>query len=145
MKKKFLIPISVVLLLIVILAVGRKNPTEDMGISKQIFPNILNKQNESNNSAQTKGNNAPIENIPLAITYPKDKSTVASSAITIKGQTTPNAEIAVNEIDTKADSSGNFSAAVSLDEGENTIIVVANDQNGNYSEKEVTVTFGAVQ
>ena len=47
----------------------------------------------------------------------------------------------VNESETKADSSGNFSATLTLDEGENYILVVANDSSGNYAEKEFTITY----
>ena len=34
---------------------------------------------------------------------------------------------------------GNFSVNYNLDEGENLLTIVANDQAGNYAEKEMTV------
>lgn len=84
--------------------------------------------------------NTKSNDLTLTISSPQDNSTVSSSSIMIVGKTVANAEVSVNDIDTKADGNGNFSATVSLDEGDNTVTVVANDLNGNYTEKELTLT-----
>ena len=104
--------------------------------------------------AQPGVTSAPIENISpvptaaavmanqieLSVESPIDGAKVTASPVVVKGKTVPGADVAVNEVDIKADSAGNFSAKVGLDEGENVISIVANDNQGNVTEKEVTVT-----
>lgn len=77
--------------------------------------------------------------LTLSISSPADKSTVTSSAIQVIGKTGSNAEVFINDVETKADSSGNFFANISLDEGENNLFIVVNDDSGNYAERELTV------
>lgn len=80
------------------------------------------------------------EEIFIELTSPKDKDVVKTSLLNIKGKTVKNAEVFVNDKETKANALGAFSANLTLDEGENTIIISANDSLGNYIEKEITVT-----
>lgn len=79
--------------------------------------------------------------ITLAVSAPADNSTVTSPSVVVKGKTVASAEVFVNDLETKADASGYFSVTLPLDEGDNYILVVANDINGNYSEKDLTVTY----
>ena len=53
----------------------------------------------------------------------------------------PLADVGVNDAETKADATGNFSVTINLEEGENPILVVVSDANGNYSEREITITY----
>jgi cytoskeletal protein RodZ len=85
-------------------------------------------------------NQTDSEKVFLNITAPLDKSVVKSASLLVKGQTVANAEVFVNDKETKADKNGNFSLYVTLDEGENTLTVIMNDSLGNYIEKEITVT-----
>lgn len=84
---------------------------------------------------------APVTEITLTITSPANNTTVSESRVTVRGRTAPKAEVFVNDAETKADGNGDFSATVTLDEGENYILVVANDESGRFSEKELTVTY----
>lgn len=79
--------------------------------------------------------------ISLSISSPTNGSSVSSSGVTVNGKTAPLAEVMINDKEIKADSKGNFSTTISLDEGENIITVVANDADGNSAEKEITVTY----
>ena len=79
--------------------------------------------------------------ISLAISSPANNITVTSSSLVVRGKTAPKAEVFVNDAETRADANGNFSVTLTLDEGENYILVVANDINGNFSEKELTITY----
>jgi hypothetical protein len=79
--------------------------------------------------------------IKLSVLSPTDGTTLNSSTILVNGETAPGAEVSVNDIDTKADSDGNFKANISLEEGDNYIVVVATDDLGNYAEKEINITF----
>jgi starvation-inducible outer membrane lipoprotein len=77
----------------------------------------------------------------LTISSPKDGATLTSSSLTVKGTTVANAEVTVNDTDTKADSKGNWSAKITLEEGENEIVVTANDDTGAWAEQQLTVTY----
>jgi flagellar basal body-associated protein FliL len=81
------------------------------------------------------------ESIALTISAPTDKSTVKNPTVTVKGKTVSGAEIFVNNVETTADSSGNFSANIALDEDDNTITIVANDPYGKHAETEIVVTY----
>lgn len=92
-------------------------------------------------SAASVQNVESTNQIGLSVSQPNNGIVVTTSHITVTGKTVPNAEVAVNDIDMRADSQGNFSTAITLDEGENTIIVMANDAQGNSAEKDITVTY----
>lgn len=77
----------------------------------------------------------------ITITSPQVNSTVNTATITVSGKTFPNADVSINDQDTKADVKGMFSTTVTLDEGDNDIDVVANDEDGNPAEQEFTVTY----
>ena len=75
----------------------------------------------------------------LEIIEPKDNVTYNNPSIKVFGKTKANVEIYVNDIQTKADEKCYFSLNYNLDEGENLLTITANDQDGNYAEKEITV------
>ena len=76
----------------------------------------------------------------LVITSPINNSTLDSTNATVKGKTSPKAEIFVNDQEGTADANGNFSISIGLDEGSNLITVSANDAEGNVSQQELNVT-----
>lgn len=83
----------------------------------------------------------PVNQIRLNLTKPGDKVVSTKPTIVVAGQTVPNADVSVNEVDLKADAAGNFSTTIRLDEGDNPIIVNAFDANGNMAEQEISVTY----
>ena len=85
------------------------------------------------------------QSIPLTIASPANASIVTTSTLAVKGKTTPKAEVFVNDKETIADSNGNFSVTLTLDEGDNPIVVLANDENGNEAEQELSVTYEVSQ
>ncbi|MBI5613701.1 hypothetical protein HY947_02145 [Candidatus Gottesmanbacteria bacterium] len=120
--------------------------TQNAG-ARQIQKNISESGSTgANQTSGAGGSMAPtkspaVAGIKLTVSSPVTGSTVKAAKLTVKGITSPGADVSVNETDTKADSSGNFSASVTLDEGENTLIIVSSDIDGNYSEQEVIVTY----
>lgn len=86
----------------------------------------------------SEGKNAGIK---LTVSSPVSGSTVTKASLTVRGTTTKGADISVNETDTVADTNGNFSAVITLDEGENLVFVVVSDSEGNYAEEEISVTY----
>ncbi len=84
---------------------------------------------------------APVNQINLSVSAPVNNSPVTTPSILVSGKTVANADVGINDTEIKADGKGNFSATLTLDEGENTIVVVASDVNGNASEQDLTVTY----
>ncbi len=78
--------------------------------------------------------------ISLTITAPTDGAKVSTSKITVSGKTSPGADVSVNDTDTTADSNGSFSLSVSLDEGDNYLVVLAVDADGKTAQKQIMVT-----
>lgn len=85
------------------------------------------------------------EKIFLQISEPKDNIIVTNQAIAIKGKTISNAFVFVNDQEFKADSNGNFSTTVILEEGENYILAVVSDDYGNSVEKDILVNLETTQ
>ncbi|MBI4084371.1 MAG: hypothetical protein HY431_00525 [Candidatus Levybacteria bacterium] len=85
------------------------------------------------------------EGLTITIASPADQTTVSIATVTVSGTTTPLSDVFINDAELKANSAGNFSTTVTLDEGENTIAVSANDADGNYAEKQITVTYEPAQ
>ena len=84
----------------------------------------------------------PVEKtIALSITSPSNGTEITSPTITVRGKTIPKAEVFVNEKETVADTDGNFQVSYTLDEGENILLIVASDADGNAAETELTVMY----
>jgi len=98
----------------------------------------------SSESAQTVGTTAS-DKISLVVTSPTDGATLDSANVTVKGKTTPNADVFVNDQSGKADANGNFAISIGLDEGSNQIVVSANDSLGNATEQDLNVTVASFQ
>jgi hypothetical protein len=101
---------------------------------ENILPKNEKKEAEQASEAQTG------KKMFLEVISPKNGSTFTSSPISVKGSSLPYAEIFINDVETKADSLGNFSVNLTLEEGENMIYVLANDSLGNFLENELAVT-----
>lgn len=103
--------------------------------------------NNNNNNTTTLPTETPVPavtQITLDITAPENNSTVTKSSVVVTGKTAPKAEVFVNDVETVANNAGNFSVTLTLDEGENPIVVVANDADGNMAEKELMVTYTSI-
>jgi hypothetical protein len=83
--------------------------------------------------------------ISLVLTSPLNGVTLKSGVVSIKGKTSPNAEVFVNDASTKADAQGNFTLNLTLDEGSNTVTVTANDADGNVTEQNLSVNVQTFQ
>jgi len=81
------------------------------------------------------------DKIELELISPKDGEVVNAPELTISGKTVANAEVSVDDKETKADKDGNFSVKTTLDEGENEVVVTVNDESGEMAEKSVKVSY----
>lgn len=80
--------------------------------------------------------------VELVILEPvASEAAVTTPKVKIAGRTAPGAEVFVNEIELTADEKGNFEVFYSLEEGENYILVVANDEGGDFAEEELVVVY----
>ncbi len=86
-----------------------------------------------------------VQQIALVVSTPGNGVTLTSPTVVIKGKTLAKADVFVNDTQTTADAQGNFSVTITLDEGENTIIVAANDADGNFTEQELSLTYDSGQ
>lgn len=77
--------------------------------------------------------------IDLVVISPQSDTTVNGSSITVKGTVNPKAYLIINEYDITPGKDGSFEQRIALDEGENYISIVAYDDDGNSSERELLV------
>ncbi len=90
---------------------------------------------------KSKPSNNGTTSLPLQITEPQDEITVNTSTIEVKGVTTADAVVTINGSLVDVDESGKFSTTVSLEEGPNSIEVVASDSQGNEANQVLTVIY----
>ncbi|MBI4973697.1 hypothetical protein HZC27_03755 [Candidatus Roizmanbacteria bacterium] len=84
--------------------------------------------------------NAAAQTLFLTLSSPTTNQTVSGASILVKGMTVPLTPVMINEFELTADSQGNFSKSLSLDEGENYISVIAYNSEGQVVEKELVIT-----
>jgi Flp pilus assembly protein TadG len=103
--------------------------------------------NPAGSTSQQVGTSGTVAStkISLVVTSPLDGSTLSSTNVTVKGKTSPNADVFVDDQSGKADASGNFAISIGLDEGQNQIVVSANDSVGNAAEEDLNVTVTSFQ
>jgi len=79
----------------------------------------------------------------LEVTYPEDGETITGleNQITLEGKTEEGAKISVNGRLVIVGPEGDFNYQYSLEEGENTFIIIAQDKAGNQTEKELKVNY----
>ena len=121
MKKRLILGIFVIALIGALLGVGCES--------------------KSSNSNNNNTNNNGTTSVALEVTEPQDEITVNTSTVQVKGVTTADATVSVNGslVDVGAD--GKFSTAVSLEQGPNSIEVVASDSQGNENSQVLTVIY----
>ncbi len=142
MTQKVFIPLLIVIVLLAGLFVfGRGAKKETATMNGVITPTVREEE-----QAVVEEETATQEStLTLEITSPQDGATVSSSTITVTGKTAPNIQVFVNEKELIADTDGNFSTTIELFEGENVIFVVANNNVGDYVERELTVTLESTE
>ena len=119
------------------------------GYSKGVVNTTPAIPNETSTSAPVNATqevgNVTSSKISLVITSPADGANLTSTNVTVKGKTSANADVFVNDQSGKADANGNFAISIGLDEGINQILVSANDSLGNAVEKDISVTIASFQ
>jgi len=118
LKKRLILGIFVIALIGALLGVGCKSKSSN---------------NNTNNNGTT--------SVTLEVTEPQDEITVNTSTVQVKGVTTADATVSVNGslVDVGAD--GKFSTTVSLEQGPNSIEVVASDSQGNENSQVLTIIY----
>lgn len=124
-------------LLVIFLVVGGVVLTDRMNLSPA----------SNTPPGQVASNTPPVagdeEETPVALTVsaPAQNAVVRSASLTVRGKTAAHAEVFVNDEEAVADASGNFVVTLTLEEGENPIIIVVTDEVGNTAQAEMLVTY----
>lgn len=146
MKKIALLPILIFLTAVVLfIAISNYKSPKDMD-PKQATSNNKIVTNDEKTAGGSTPNTPTITTAPvvtaaldLIIISPVADSTVSESSVVVKGKVNPKAYVIINEYDLTPGKDGSFEQRVNLDEGENYISVVAYDDDGNSSERELLV------
>jgi hypothetical protein len=77
----------------------------------------------------------------LEITEPSDNSTTNNQEIKIKGTTDKETYIHINDLPIVVDANGSFETSVRLKDGDNQIMIIAQDIAGNVETKSLKVTY----
>lgn len=77
----------------------------------------------------------------LEIITPKDESVVQDAVVLVQGRTAPDAVVSVEGQPVEVDGSGNFFATVTLEEGPNSIEVIASDFQGNHESRLISLIY----
>lgn len=136
-NKILLIGVVITVLIIAALLVKKVNGPPIQNVPPDQTESTL----ETDRQTATEPEPAIEEGLYLEVTSPSDGDIVVSPSLTITGTTEGNAEVFINENEVKADPQGNFSTIITLEEGENIIVVTSSDDEGNYAEKTLTVIF----
>jgi hypothetical protein len=93
-------------------------------------------------TVQTESQKAGIlpSGFTLEITSPENGATVSTAVLEVTGKTVPGAEVFVNETLVKPDQDGHFRQKVTLQEGENFLLITAGNETDD-AEVERTVYF----
>lgn len=141
------ISIAIVLVIflsgITLIVVRNQKQAPSESSAMQVIPTVTSTSSSRSTPQATSGLIRTIAQITLTISSPQPGAVVTGSRLAVGGRTAPKAEVYVNEAEVIADASGNFTATITLDEGENPVIVTAVDENGNMAEKDFVVTYNA--
>jgi len=144
MNKKIAYSVGLLFLVgVVFFGIYRQRVVEKSASTQRLLPTLIDKQ-ALNPTISTTENQTPIltnAGLSLTVISPINGQTVTTSQITVTGKTAPFAEVFVNDVELKADVAGNFSQGMTLEEGENYILIVANDTDGNFAEKELSIIY----
>jgi hypothetical protein len=133
---------TVIFLILVLLGIfGLSKMDKHLNEMRNPTPSPSPESSQQTSPSEVTSMGASEASVIVQITSPSDKAAIASPSVTVRGKTLPLAEVFVNDTETKADENGNFSASINLDEGENIIMVAANDSMGNAGETEIAVTY----
>jgi bacillopeptidase F len=77
----------------------------------------------------------------LSVTSPSDGETVSKESVTVSGKTDENVSVRINNFPVVVSSDGSFRRSMILKEGDNTLVIVAEDIAGNTEQIELKVRY----
>ncbi len=72
-----------------------------------------------------------VGTVALSVSQPQNETTVYAADLVVKGETEADAVLSVNGVTVEVNEDGSFSTTVTLEEGPNSIEVLASDFEGN--------------
>lgn len=82
-----------------------------------------------------------VGTVALTVSQPQNETTVCSADLEVKGTTETDAVLSVNGETVEVNEDGSFSTTVTLEEGPNSIEVLASDFEGNEGSAILTVIY----
>ncbi len=82
-----------------------------------------------------------VGTVSLAVSQPQNETTVYAADLQVKGTTEADAVLSVNGVTVEINADGSFSTTVTLEEGPNSIEVLASDFEGNEGSAILTVIY----
>jgi hypothetical protein len=133
-KKRLLVLVAVAVAVLAVYFSSQKKLVLAPSLQETLSDTVKTVQNES----------AKLGILPnsflLEVSSPENGVTVAKGVVEVTGKTVPGAEVFVNEAQVKVDKDGNFRQKVTLQEGENFILITAGNEVGD-AEIERTVYY----
>ncbi|MDD5313076.1 MAG: hypothetical protein PHO26_08595 [Dehalococcoidia bacterium] len=84
--------------------------------------------------------NQNVNGLTLNVTQPLDESVVRVSPVTVSGSTAAGSEVTINGLSVSLEDT-HFSAQVELEEGPNSIEIIARNSSGKQASKYLTVVY----
>jgi hypothetical protein len=141
MKKKLLIAIVMVTLFATLLVSCHKAapglpPNNVPASPPAISQNPPLSASQTPPAVDNSGDSLAVLNssLTLKVMEPADAATLTSDTVTVKGQTKAGATVCVNDQACVADSQGNFSVSIALEDGPYAIDIIATDDSGSQGE-----------
>jgi len=123
-----------------------------LALHKKDIKNNPSKQIEittPTNTPATTISETPKQTSPISISSPESDALVSTDQITIKGTTSPNSLIIITTasqtFSDKSDAKGNFSVAIKLDSGINSVKISAIDQSNNQFDTSTNITYSTAK
>ena len=124
-KRLLVLALLALLVLVVYFLSSRKKLVFAPSLQETLSDTVETVQNES----------AKLGILPssflLEVDSPTNGATVNKGVLEVTGKTVPGAEVFVNEIQAKVDENGTFRQKVTLQEGENFVLITAGNETGD--------------
>ncbi len=107
----------------------------------KVYIKAINSETKDERKSQVYGVSYVNEKPKLDISQPQDNARVNNNDLKIAGSTNKDVLIKVNDFPVVVDAGGNFQTSIRLKDGDNKIVITAQDNAGNTESKSLTVNY----
>ncbi len=109
--------------------------------NNKVYVKAVNKETKDERKSQTYDVMLNSDKPKLDISQPQDNSKTGNNDLKIVGSTNKDVLIKVNDFPVVVDAGGNFQTSIRLKDGDNKIVITAQDNAGNIESKALTVSY----